>query len=102
MRMLVTGASTFFATRIIQGLGSRGIEVTAADTHWWSVGKASRHTSRRLWLPSLTREPGRYLEVLLDELRARSYDLLVPTFEESLLLAEFRDEIEQLTRLHLP
>lgn len=100
--MLVTGAATFFATRLIQGLGARGVAVTAADGHAWSVGKASRYASRRLRLPALSRDPGGYLATLVDELKSRPYDLLLPTFEESLLLAEFRDEIEPLTRLLLP
>jgi predicted ATP-grasp superfamily ATP-dependent carboligase len=102
MRFLVTAASTFFATRLIQGLGARGVEATAADSHWLSVGKVSRHTARRLRTPSLARDPAGYLATLVRELRTRPYDLLLPTFEESLLLAEFRDELEPLTRLFLP
>lgn len=102
MRMLVTGASTFFATRLIEGLGARGVAVTAADTHRWSVGKASRYTVRKLRLPSLARDPAGYLGRVLEELHSRRYDLLLPTFEESLLLAEFRDDIEPLTRMFLP
>jgi hypothetical protein len=102
MRFLVTASSTFFATRLIQGLGAHGVEVTAADSRWLSIGKVSRHAKRRLRLPSLSLDPAGYLDSLIRELKTRRYDLLLPTFEESLLLAEYRDELDPLTRLLLP
>lgn len=101
MRVLVTGTSTFFTPRLIQGFVARGVSVTAADDHWWSIGKAIPGT-RWLRTPSLSRDPAGYLAALIRELKTNMYDLLLPTFEESLLLAEFRDEIESLTNLMLP
>ena len=100
MRVLVTGSSMFFAARLIQGFTAAGVSVTAADSHWWSVGKAITPTK---WLrtPSLSRNPAGYLSALVQELKARPYDLLLPTFEESLLLSEFRDAVEPLTNLLL-
>ena len=101
MRVLVTGSSMFFTARLIQGLSAHGIDVTAADHHWWSVGKSIPRTK---WLctPSLAHNPAGYLSALVHELKSRPYDLLLPTFEESLLLAEFREEVESLTSLLLP
>ncbi len=101
MRVLVTGTSTFFTPRLIQGFTTRGVDVTAADDHFWSIGKAIPNT-RWLRTPSLSRDPGGYLASLIRELKTHHYDLLLPTFEESLLLAEFREEIESLTCLLLP
>ncbi len=101
MRALVTGTSTFFTPRLIQGFGSHHVNVTAADDHWWSVGKSIPQT-RWLRTPSLSHNPGGYLASLVRELKSRPYDLLLPTFEESLLLAEFRDQIEAETQLFLP
>jgi len=90
----------FFTARLIQGFTSRGVTVTAADHHRWSVGKAIAQTK---WLrtPSVSQNPAGYLSALVQELKSRPYDLLVPTFEESLLLAEFREEVEPLTKLLL-
>jgi len=102
MRVLITGASTFFTPPLIHGFGSRGVEVTAADSRWFSMGKAARHTVRRLRLPLLSRDPAGYLHGLLKEVTARSYDLVLPAFEESLLLAEYRHALEPYTRLFLP
>ena len=100
MRVLVTGSSMFFTARLIQSLTAAGIDVTVADHHWWSVGKSIPRTK---WLrtPSLARNPVGYLAALIRELRSQPYDMLLPTFEESLLLAEFRDEVESLTSLPL-
>jgi predicted ATP-grasp superfamily ATP-dependent carboligase len=102
MRVLITGASAFFSHPFIQGFGSRGIDVTAADSRWISVGKAARHTTRRIRLPVLSRDPAGYLQTLLDEVSSRSYDLVQPTFEESLLLGEYQHLFEPFTRLILP
>src|SRR5262249_26896261 len=102
MRVLITGASTIFAPPLIQGFGARGIEVTAADSRWFSTGKASRHTARRVRVPRISRDPAGFLRVLLGEVRSRSYDLVLPAFEESLLLAEYRHVFEPFTRLLLP
>ena len=102
MRILITGASTFFAPPLIRGFGLRGIEVTAADSRWLSVGKAAPHAVRRLHVPLLSRDPEGFLKALTREVRARPYDLVLPTFEESLLLAEYRDGFEPFTQLFLP
>ena len=102
MRVLITGASTFFVPPLVRGFGLRGVEVTAADSRWFSMGKAARHSIRRLRLPLLAKDPGGYLDGVLRELKARPYDLPLPAHEESLLLAEYRPELESLTRLFLP
>ena len=102
MRALLTGTSTFFAPLLIRGFGLRGGDVTAADSRWISMGKASRHVGRRMCLPVLSRQPEAYLKALVRELKAVPYDLLLPTFEESLLLAEYRDELVPYTQLFLP
>lgn len=101
-RILVTGSGTFFAARLIHDLGRRGAIVTAADSLAVSAGKTSRFAARRLRLPTLGTDPGGYLEAVMQELRRRPYDLLLPMFEESLLLSEYEAEIRSQTRLFLP
>jgi biotin carboxylase len=101
IQVLVTGTSTFFTPRLIQGFGTRQVRVTAADDHLWSIGKSIPRT-RWLRTPSLSHDPAGYLSALIGELKLRPYDLLLPTFEESLLLSEFRDQIEAHTQLFLP
>ncbi len=76
--------------------------MTAADSLTFSAGKFSRYTKRRLKLPRVNQDPGRYLETLVKELRSQPYDLLLPTFEESLLLSEYESELRPYTRLLLP
>jgi len=102
MRALVTGTSTFFAPLLIRGLGLQGVDVTAADSRWISMGKWSRYAARRRWLPVLSREPAEYMNAVVRELQRVRYDFLLPTFEESLLFAEYRAELEPFTQLFLP
>lgn len=102
MRVLVTGSSTFFATRLIHEFGRRGAEVTAADSCRVSAGKSSRFTTRRLMVPPLGTDPDGYLETVIRELDRRPYDLLLPTFEESLLFAEYQSLLKERTQLFLP
>ena len=101
-RILITGSSTFFVTRLIHDLGRRGAVITVADSLRFSAGKASRFASRRLRVPMLGIDPQGYLEAILAELERQEYDLLLPTFEESLLFSEYESEIRQRTRLFLP
>ncbi len=101
-RILVTGSSLFFAARLINDLGRRGAAVTAADSLRFSAGKSSRYAARRVLLPSMNRDPGAYLEALITELKSRPYDLLLPTFEEALVLSEYQNELRPHVRLFLP
>ena len=102
MKVLVTGTSTFFSARIVQELGRQQAVPTAADSLRWSAGKLSRYCRERLLMPHLGHNPAGYLDAVRNALRRGSYDLLLPTFEESLLLAEYQDELRQSTRLLLP
>ena len=102
MRVLVTGSSTFFGARLIQELGREGNHVTAADSLYLSSGKASRFADRRLMVPRLGSDPEGYFRSVKDELNSRPYDLLLPAFEECLLLAEHQDELRPLTNFFLP
>lgn len=102
MRVLVTGTGLFFSRVLIQGFARHGAEVTAADSSLISTGKLSRFTSRRLRTPSVAKEPEAYVRAVVDELQRREYDLVVPSFEEALLLSEHRPSIERVSRLLLP
>ena len=101
MHVLVTGTSLFFSRVLIQGFAKHGAEVTAADNCRISTGKLSRFTSRRLRTPSVSHDPDGYIDVLLEELQRRKYDLVVPSFEEAMLLSQHRHRIEQFSRLLL-
>lgn len=102
MRVLVTGTSLFFSRVLIQGFARHGAEVTAADSSLISTGKMSRFTSRRLRVPSMAKQPEDYIRALVNELERREYDLVVPSFEEALLLSQHRASIEAASRLLLP
>ncbi|MCA9065670.1 MAG: ATP-grasp domain-containing protein [Planctomycetaceae bacterium] len=99
MRVLVTGTSTFFGARIVQELGRQGVHVTAADSVRFSAGKMSRYCEQHLHLPQMGKNPKAWLDQLVNHLQRHQYDLLLPTFEESLLLAEHAAEVSRYTQL---
>jgi predicted ATP-grasp superfamily ATP-dependent carboligase len=90
MRALVTSCRSPHALALIRGLGTRGWEVTAADNTRLSPGLYSRHTTRRLVTPNMTESPRAWLDAVLSELGTRTYDLVLPTFEEIFLVARYR------------
>ncbi|MCY2965129.1 MAG: hypothetical protein NT069_16100 [Planctomycetota bacterium] len=102
MRVLVTGGTLFFSRMLVQGFARHGAQVTVADSRLVSTGKMSRFTSRRLHTPVLAHDPQGYVQSLLAELRRDRYDLIAPTFEESLLLAEYGGQLREWTQLLLP
>lgn len=102
MRILVTGSNTFYGARLVQGLGATDCAVTAADCIRRSCGKVSRYADRSLDLPPLRSNPSGYLDALLAELREHEYDALLPSFEESIFLADHREALAAQTRCFLP
>ncbi len=102
MRLLATGTSTFFAARLLQGFGELGVSATAADSSFWSGSKSLPNVTQRLCVPSPSRDPERYLDLIERELDRQHYDLLLPTFEEGLLFAQQADVLRSRVKLLLP
>lgn len=101
MRILATGTGTPFSARLLQGFAPHGVELTAVDSQRWSCGKVLPNVGCRLQVPPPGHHPDIYVERVERELRERRYDLLLPTFEEGLLLAEHADTLRRWTTLLL-
>jgi predicted ATP-grasp superfamily ATP-dependent carboligase len=98
-RVLLTDAQSRAGLATIRSLGQHSIRVTAADHDRIALGFFSRYCNRRLHYPDPIREPERYAEAILGELRRNRYDVVMPLFDECLLaLAKRTQEVEQLTR----
>lgn len=99
MRALVTSCRSPHALALIRGLGAHGWEVTAADNTRLSPGLYSRYATRRLITPNMTEAPRAWLDSILSELATRAYDLLLPTFEETFLVARYRQALPARVRI---
>jgi predicted ATP-grasp superfamily ATP-dependent carboligase len=83
-----------------RSLGRRGLEVTVGESSRVATSLFSKYCSRRVVYPSVHRHPEDFLAFLRQEVTARTYDLLIPMEEETLLLlARHKDTLTSLTRL---
>ncbi len=98
-RVLVTDAQSRAGLSVIRSLGEKGIRVTAADHDRVALGFFSRYCSERRCYPDPARFPEQYLEWMLNELRRRRYDVVLPLFDWTLMpLAEHVEEATSLAR----
>jgi predicted ATP-grasp superfamily ATP-dependent carboligase/thymidylate kinase len=101
--VLVTDAGRGKAIAIIRSLGRRGWRVLAADSCPRSPGFYSRFATERLLYPCPHAAPQEFVETLLDAVRRRGIDLLIPVTELVILpLAEARHRFEGACKLALP
>lgn len=96
-KVLVTGLFTQAGIFAVRRFARMGMSVTAADTHPLAFGMHSRYVSRKLLLPSLRNNSEAYAEAVINELRKGDYDYYFPSFEESYLMANYKNRVERYT-----
>ena len=85
---------------VVRSLGRRGLEVTVGESSRVATSHFSKYCSRRVVYPSVRQRPEAFLSFLRQELTDRTYDLLMPMEEETLLLlAQHSKEFTPLVRL---
>jgi len=98
--VLVTDAQSRAGLVIIRSLGEKGIRVTATDDDRVSVGFFSRYCRRAVVTPDPARHPAAFAAAVLDELKRRPYDVVMPVIDDALFaLARRETEVQQLARL---
>ena len=98
--ILVTDASRGSALAIIRSLGRSGYRVLAADCDPRSPGFRSRWATERLLCPSPVETPQRFADWVLQLVRDRSIDLVIPVTDAAIFpLAALRLEFAGLTQL---
>lgn len=102
MRILVTSARLPHALGEIRKLGEAGHEVYAADTFRTSPGLHSAQVQEAIITPSPTFETLAFIDALVDVVRTRRIERLLPGFEELFYIAKHRDALDPLTDVFLP
>lgn len=103
MRVLVTDGGNRNALAAVRSLGRRGFEVWAGHRSLWAQSFYSRYCTRRFRHPAPSRDYDRFSEFMLDFLRRRPGDVLIPTSDYSTLFAStHREELAPLVRLAVP
>lgn len=84
----------------VRSLGRRGFYLTVGEKTRFATALFSRYCSRRVIYPSPASKPDEFLDWLLKEVKANSYDMLLPTeFETLKIILKNRKEIEPYTRI---
>ena len=102
-KVLVLDASERSALAIIRSLGSKGIEVVAADSNRYAVGFFSKYCKARFLYPSPYEDKYLFIKSLLRHLRKHTYDLLIPVSDFTTVpVAEYKDELSEYVRVAVP
>ena len=102
-KVLVTDSGRGSSIAIIRSLGRAGYNVVAADATDRSIGFRSRYAHETLVYPSPMNDRSAFIEVLLDAVKAKGIDLIIPVTDpviQSILAS--RKILEEQTRLALP
>lgn len=84
----------------VRSLGRSGFYLTVGEKTRFATALFSRYCSRRVIYPSPASKPDEFLDWLLKEVKANSYDMLLPTeFETLKIILKNRKEIEPYTRI---
>lgn len=111
MKVLVTCAHSRMAYAAVCSLGSRGVEVYTADCTPCPMSSYSRYAAGHDRYPSPYREPEAFMAALAEIAQRRGIDLLMPIYDETLVIARHRDRLpaglnvaaegwEKLARVH--
>jgi len=99
----VTDALLRKSVVVCQALGKQGVHVSVGSTTRLSPAFFSRFCRNTLVYPSPISQPDAFAETLLDYLRRKPYDVLIPTDDATLAVrARYRADFEQVTRLPIP
>jgi predicted ATP-grasp superfamily ATP-dependent carboligase len=102
MGVIVTNARNRIAYNVIRSLGQRGLAVYAADSVSRAMSFASRYVKASFQYPSPYREPERFIDCLIAESARLRADVLIPVFEETFLVAKYKERLSQHMRLVVP
>jgi len=102
-RVLVTDGEHRAVLAACRGLHQAGYSVTVSASKRVAMAAWSRATESRITLPVPHASPGRFVEALLDCVASRSWDVLLPGTEASLLpISAAREALEPHVALGLP
>jgi predicted ATP-grasp superfamily ATP-dependent carboligase len=102
LRVLVTGGCVYYALAVCRALARAGHVVTMADSTPRAAGFFSRHASARWRYPSIARDPAAFVDAVERYLAARPHDVVLPLYEEALVLSRDAGRITRHARLALP
>lgn len=102
-RVLVTDASKREALAVIRSLGSKGIEVTAADSTCFNAGFLSKYVKRRVLYPPPERYKTKFVKFMLSLVKRENFDLLIPVSDFTIVpVTECKEDFERFVKVAAP
>lgn len=102
MSVIVTNARNRIAYNVVRSLGEKGIPIYAADFVPRSMAFASRYARGHFVYPSPFQEPTGFVECLLEHIEAVHAKVLIPVFEETFLVAKYKDTLSAKVAMAVP
>jgi len=85
---------------IIRSLGSKDIEVVAGDSFCFTTGSLSKYCADSLIYPSPEKDMEKFQKFILNEVKKKNYDLLIPVYEYSVIpISLIKEKLENYTKV---
>jgi predicted ATP-grasp superfamily ATP-dependent carboligase len=101
-KVFVTDGRSLAALAIVRSLGQKGIEIHCGEEFKHNITFFSRYVTKRIIYPSPQKEPLKFISAMLDLVKNKKYDMLMPVRDEtSLMLSKYKEELSRYTNLYL-
>lgn len=102
MSVIVTNAKNRIAYNIARSLGQKGIHVFSSDFVSPAMTFASRYSRGHFLYPSPFREQEAFIDCLIENIVKLKAEVLIPAFEETFLIAKYKDKLSKHVKLVIP
>ena len=98
-RVLVTYAWVRSSVAMARNLARRGLEVYVGDKQDLFMGKVSRYPKGWVKYPDFNTEPEKFIECLCQFIREKDIGTYIPSHEETLVVAKYRDRFPDTVKI---
>ncbi len=102
MPVIVTNAKNRIAYNITRSLGQKSVPVYSADFVSPAMTFASRYSKGKFIYPSPYSDQQGFIDCLIEKSIQLKADVLIPVFEETFLIAKYKDLLSKHVNLVLP
>lgn len=102
MSVIITNAKNRICYAAVRSLGSRGIEVYAADSNPSAMTFYSKYAHGHFTYSSPFAHPDEFIKEMVSQAQSRSCKVIIPVYEETYLFAKYRDRIPGDIHMVLP
>jgi hypothetical protein len=102
MSVLVTHAQIRTAYYVTRCLAKNGIKVVCASEFPLAASFFSRYCIDHFTYPSPWKRPEQFVQKIVNEIKERDIDVLMPVHREGYILAKYKDQLERHVKFPSP